>query len=42
MSAVPDGGCAPCVEIVEMGGPRAPCVGSSGGYGAIYCFALMP
>jgi hypothetical protein len=42
MSSAADGGCAPCVSIVEMGGVRAPCVGSAGGYGGIYCFALMP
>lgn len=42
MSSAADGGCAPCVSLVEMGGVRAPCVGSAGGYGGIYCFALRP
>ncbi|WP_437590923.1 hypothetical protein [Sorangium sp. So ce1000] len=37
-------GCAPGVFIVEMGGPQAGSntVGSGGGYGGIYCFALTP
>jgi len=42
MSSAADGGCAPCVSLIEMGGVRAPCVGSAGGYGGIYCFALRP
>lgn len=42
MSAMADGGCAPCVSLEEAGGVRSRCVGSAGGYGAIYCFALMP
>ena len=42
MSSAADGGCAPCVSLEELGGVRAPCVGSAGGYGGIYCFALMP
>lgn len=42
MSSAADGGCAPCVSLVEMGGVRAPCVGSAGGYGGFYCFALQP
>lgn len=43
MSQFAEGGCAPTVSIVEMGGPSGePTVGSGGGYGAIYCFALMP
>jgi len=42
MSSAADGGCAPCVSLVEMGGVRAPCVGSAGGYGGIYCLALRP
>jgi hypothetical protein len=37
-----DGGCAPCVSIVEMGGVNGKCVGSSGGYGGFYCLALKP
>lgn len=42
MSATPDGGCAPCVSLDDDGGVRSRCVGSAGGYGAIYCFALTP
>ncbi len=42
MSSAADGGCAPCVSIIEMGGVMGQCVGSAGGYGGIYCFALMP
>ncbi|HET8938861.1 MAG TPA: hypothetical protein VFN67_35690 [Polyangiales bacterium] len=44
MSALNEAGCAPGASLVEMGGPRAdnPTVGSGGGYGAIYCFALTP
>jgi hypothetical protein len=44
MSYAPDSGCAPCVQIVERGPPMAAeaCVGSGGGYGGIYCFALTP
>jgi hypothetical protein len=42
MSALAEGGCAPGVNLREMGGPNAPTVGSGGGYGAIYCFALTP
>jgi len=42
MSARADGGCAPCVSLIEGGGIRSRCVGSAGGYGAIYCFALTP
>lgn len=44
LSAMDESGCAPGVSIVERGGPVAsnPTVGSGGGYGAIYCFALMP
>jgi hypothetical protein len=44
MSYAADSGCAPCVRIEERGGPIAEeqCVGSAGGYGAIYCFALTP
>lgn len=43
MSSAKDAGCAPCVELVEMGGINPggrKCVGSAGGYGGIYCFAL--
>jgi hypothetical protein len=42
MSALNEGGCAPGVNVVEMGGPREATVGSGGGYGGIYCFALTP
>jgi hypothetical protein len=42
MSSLNEGGCAPGVNIAEMGGPREPTVGSGGGYGGIYCFALTP
>jgi hypothetical protein len=42
MSALAEGGCAPGVNLVEMGGPNAANVGSGGGYGGIYCFALKP
>jgi len=42
MSALDEAGCAPGVSLVEMGPPNArnPTVGSGGGYGGIYCFAL--
>lgn len=42
MSSAADGGCAPCVSIVEMGGVKGMCVGSAGGYGGFYCLALTP
>jgi hypothetical protein len=44
MSALDEAGCAPGVFIVEMGPPMAnnPTVGSGGGYGGFYCFALTP
>jgi hypothetical protein len=44
MSALNEAGCAPGASLVEMGGPKKdnPTVGSGGGYGAIYCFALTP
>jgi len=42
MSATRDGGCAPCVSLEDTGGVHSRCVGSAGGYGAIYCFALTP
>jgi hypothetical protein len=37
-------GCKAGATIVQMGGadPNNPTVGSSGGYGGIYCFALQP
>jgi hypothetical protein len=44
MSSLDEAGCAPGVRLVEMGGPIAsdPSVGSGGGYGGFYCFALKP
>jgi hypothetical protein len=44
MSALNEAGCAPGASLVEMGppNPNIPTVGSGGGYGGIYCFALMP
>jgi hypothetical protein len=42
MSALAEGGCAPGINLREQGGPNAPTVGSGGGYGGIYCFALKP
>ena len=44
MSALDEAGCAPGVSVVEMGppNPNNPTVGSGGGYGGIYCFALTP
>jgi hypothetical protein len=35
-------GCAPGINLVQNGGGFGDCVGCSGGYGAIYCFALTP
>jgi hypothetical protein len=44
MSALDESGCAPGVNLVDMGGPikGSTTVGSGGGYGGIYCFALVP
>lgn len=44
MSALDEAGCGAGVSIVEMGPPMesTPTVGSGGGYGGIYCFALTP
>ena len=44
MSSLTEAGCAAGASLVEMGGPIAsnPTVGSGGGYGGIYCFALTP
>lgn len=44
MSSLDESGCAPGVNLVEMGGPIASSntVGSGGGYGGIYCFSLVP
>jgi hypothetical protein len=44
MSALAEGGCAPGINLAESGGPQQGVytVGTGGGYGAIYCFALTP
>lgn len=44
MSSLDEAGCAPGASLVEMGppNPAIPTVGSGGGYGGIYCFALQP
>lgn len=44
MSALTESGCAPGVSIIEMGPPvnSSNTVGSGGGYGGFYCFALLP
>ncbi|MFA6033526.1 MAG: hypothetical protein WC889_11560 [Myxococcota bacterium] len=44
MSALDESGCKPGVNLVETGAPdpRAKTVGSGGGYGGFYCFALIP
>jgi hypothetical protein len=44
ISVLDEAGCAPGINLVEMGPPNTsnPTVGSGGGYGAIYCFALSP
>lgn len=44
MSSLDEAGCAPGVSLIEMGGPilSMPTVGSGGGYGGFYCFALTP
>jgi hypothetical protein len=47
MSALAEGGCAPGINLDESMGPMGPepgvwTVGTGGGYGAIYCFALEP
>jgi hypothetical protein len=43
-SALTEAGCAPGASLVEMGAPilSNPTVGSGGGYGGIFCFALKP
>jgi hypothetical protein len=43
-SSLDEAGCAPGVNLIEMGGPKPndPTVGSGGGYGGFYCFALTP
>jgi hypothetical protein len=44
MSALAEGGCAPGINLKEQGGPMMGVytVGTGGGYGAFYCFALTP
>jgi hypothetical protein len=44
MSSLDESGCAPGVSLIEMGAPQATSntVGSGGGYGGFYCFALAP
>ena len=44
ISSLIESGCAPGVSLVEMGppDPRSNTVGSGGGYGGFYCFALIP
>lgn len=44
ISGQDEGGCGAGAVLEDMGGsnPNNPIVGSGGGYGAIYCFALMP
>ena len=42
MSSIAEGGCAPGINLVEMGPAMEATVGSGGGYGGIYCFALKP
>lgn len=44
MSSLNESGCAPGVSLIEMGPPQesSRTVGSGGGYGGFYCFALVP
>jgi len=44
MSALTESGCKAGANLVEMGGPlqSAVTVGSGGGYGGFYCFAMTP
>src|SRR6185503_6014354 len=44
MSALDESGCAPSVNLIETGPPNPShdTVGSGGGYGGFYCFALSP
>jgi hypothetical protein len=44
MSSLDESGCAPGVNLLETGppDPRSNTVGSGGGYGGFYCFALVP
>jgi hypothetical protein len=44
ISGQDEGGCGPGAVLVDKGGsdPSNPIVGSGGGYGGFYCFALTP
>jgi hypothetical protein len=44
ISGQDEGGCSPGAVLVDNGGsdPNNPIVGSGGGYGGFYCFALKP
>jgi hypothetical protein len=43
ISSLDEAGCRPGVNLIEMGGPGDDgTVGSGGGYGGFYCFALTP
>ncbi len=44
MSSLDESGCSPGVNLLEQGPPMAnsTTVGSGGGYGGFYCFALVP
>jgi hypothetical protein len=43
MSALDEAGCAAGVNLKETGGPgNDGKIGSGGGYGGFYCFALTP
>ena len=44
MSSLIESGCAPGVNLIETGppDPTSNTVGSGGGYGGFYCFALIP
>jgi hypothetical protein len=44
MSALQEGGCAPGINLQHGGGPQPGVftVGTGGGYGGVYCFALSP
>lgn len=44
ISSLDESGCAPGVNLIEMGPPMSSSntVGSGGGYGGFYCFSLVP
>jgi hypothetical protein len=44
ISSLDEAGCGEGANLIEMGGPDLddPTVGSGGGYGSFYCFALSP